>query len=126
MSKPFLSLVGSVDASDLRAVEAGEVKYALENSMTFPALVWTTLAGPPPGSAAAAAATAAVKPAAAAPVKVTDAELEEIVILGKDGRSVLVSNNQGFEVVLSGYFHPFFGSGFREHCNYCQLITVFL
>jgi len=57
-------------------LDSGEVRYALENSANFSQLAWTTMAAPPPGQPAANGKAA---------VKVTgaDAELEEIVILGK-------------------------------------------
>ncbi len=80
VKKSYQSL-GEGPASSLTAVEAGEVRYALENSASFPQLGWTTLAAPAPGSATPAANGGGAHSA----VKVTgaDAELEEIVILGK-------------------------------------------
>ncbi len=82
VKKSYQSL-GEGPASSLAAVEAGEVRYALENSASFPQLGWTTLAAPAPGSTPAAANGGGAHSAA---VKVTgaDAELEEIVILGKE------------------------------------------
>ncbi len=81
VKKSYQSL-GEGPASSLAAVEAGEVRYALENSDSFPQLGWTTLAAPAPGSTPAANGSGAHSAA----VKVTgaDAELEEIVILGKE------------------------------------------
>jgi ribosomal protein L12E/L44/L45/RPP1/RPP2 len=82
VKKTYMSL--GTGSSDLEQRRAGELLYALENSATYTDLVWQNLTAPPPAAAAPApaAATPANKPPAA---KVTgaDAELEEIVILGK-------------------------------------------
>jgi hypothetical protein len=83
VKKSYQSL-GEGPASSLAAVEAGEVRYALENSASFPQLGWTTLAAPPPGSAPAAANGGGGAHSAAVKVTGADAELEEIVILGKE------------------------------------------
>lgn len=86
VKKTYLS-VGEGPAPNLQEAVPGEVSYALENSVTYTALTWHTLTGPSPSATAAAEAATAKGQA----VKVTgaDAELEEIVILGKEAQQYL-------------------------------------
>ena len=63
MRKTYASVGEDPAAGKLRQAVGGELRYAVENSATFPALGWQSLAAPPPAPA--------------------DAELEEIVILGR-------------------------------------------
>lgn len=102
VKKAFASLGGSSDP--LQPVEGGQVKYALETSTTYPCLVWHSVAGGGTTAVAAAAEPAPAAPAAAKKVIEADAaELEEIVILGKEKpRCVAVCVNDTVPV-LTGH-----------------------